>query len=88
MKLEAGWGAGTLLTRKRRRGVFLWIFEFFKNRVFKGKLRTAVAFENVEPNFFKLRILSGKKHPNIKLQRLRKTQIWTSGSFVHQISTF
>ena len=33
-----------------------------------------------------LRILTGKKHPKIKLQRVRK--IWTFGSLVHQINSF
>ena len=35
-----------------------------------------------------LRILTGKKHPKIKLQRLRKIRLWTFGSLVHQINTF
>ena len=35
-----------------------------------------------------LRILTGKKHPKIKLQRLRKIQILTFGSLVHQINSF
>ena len=35
-----------------------------------------------------LRILTGKKHPKIKLQRLRKIRIWTFGSLVHQINSF
>ena len=38
--------------------------------------------------FFYLRILTGKRHPKIKLQRLRKIQIWTFGSLVHQINSF
>ena len=33
-----------------------------------------------------LRILTGKKHPKIKFQRLRKIRIWTFGSLVHQIN--
>ena len=37
---------------------------------------------------FNLRILTGKKHPKIKLQRLRKIQILTFGSLVHQINSF
>ena len=32
-----------------------------------------------------LRILTGKKHPKIKLQHLRKIPIWAFGSLVHQI---
>ena len=35
-----------------------------------------------------LRILTGKKHPKTKLQLLRKIQIWTSESLVHQIKSF
>ena len=35
-----------------------------------------------------LRILTGKKHPKIKLQRLRETRIWTLGSLVHQVNSF
>ena len=35
-----------------------------------------------------LRILTGKEHPKIKLQRVRKIRIWTFGSLVHQIKSF
>ena len=35
-----------------------------------------------------LRILTVKKHPKIKLQHLRKIQIRTFGSMVHQINSF
>ena len=35
-----------------------------------------------------LRILTGKKHPKIQLQSLRKIQILTFGSLVHQINSF
>ena len=35
-----------------------------------------------------LRILTGKKHPKIKLQRLRKIRILTFGSLVQQINSF
>ena len=35
-----------------------------------------------------LRILTGKKHPKIQLQRLRKIRILTFGSLVHQINSF
>ena len=34
-----------------------------------------------------LRILTGKKHPKIKLPCLRKIRIWTFGSLVHQINS-
>ena len=37
---------------------------------------------------YKLRILTGKKHPKIKRQRLRKLRILTFGSLVHQINFF
>ena len=36
---------------------------------------------------FRLRILTGKKHRQIKLQRLQKVQIWASGLLVHQINS-
>ena len=43
-------------------------------------------------NFFRpgvdLEILTGKKHPKIKLQCLRKIQMWTFRSLVHQINSF
>ena len=35
-----------------------------------------------------LRILTGKKHPIIKLQHLQKIQKWTFGLLVHQINSF
>ena len=35
-----------------------------------------------------LRIATGKKHPKIKLQRLRKTRILIFGSLVHQNNSF
>ena len=38
--------------------------------------------------YVSFRILIGKKHPKIKLQRLRKIQILTFGSLVHQINSF
>ena len=36
----------------------------------------------------RLGILTGKKHPKIKLQRLRKKRIWTFWSLIHQINSF
>ena len=33
-----------------------------------------------------LRILTGKKYRQIKLQRLQKVRIWAFGSLVHQIN--
>ena len=35
-----------------------------------------------------LKILSRKKHCQIKLLRLQKVQIWAFGSFVHEINSF
>ena len=35
---------------------------------------------------WRLRILKGKKHRQIKLQRLQKVQIWAFGSLVHQMN--
>ena len=35
-----------------------------------------------------LRILTGKKHPKIKLQHFRKIRIWTFRSLVRQTNTF
>ena len=46
------------------------------------------SFSLICPPFLNLRILTGKKHPKIKLQRLRKIRIWTFGSLVHQINSF
>ena len=38
---------------------------------------------------FELRILlTGKKYPKVKLQRLRKIRLWTFGSLTHQINSF
>ena len=37
---------------------------------------------------FQLKILTRKKHPIIKLQRLQKIRKWTLGSLVHQIKSF
>ena len=37
---------------------------------------------------YNLKILTEKKHPKIKLQRLRKIRILTSRSLVHQINPF
>ena len=43
---------------------------------------------NVDCKNKRLRILTEKKHPKIKLQRLRKIGVWTFGSLVHQINSF
>ena len=34
-----------------------------------------------------LRILTGKKHRQIKLQRLQKVRVWAFGLLVHQINS-
>ena len=39
-------------------------------------------------DLYELNILTGKKHRHIKLQRLRKVQIWAFGSLLLQISSF
>ena len=39
-------------------------------------------------HFTLLRILTGKKHSKVKIQRLRKIRIWTFASLVHQINPF
>ena len=39
-------------------------------------------------HIYYLRILTGKKHPKIKLQRLRKIRIGTFGLLVHEINSF
>ena len=41
---------------------------------------------NIEPHD-ELRILTGKKHHQIKLQRLQKVRMWAFGSLVHQINS-
>ena len=38
-------------------------------------------------HLFPLRILTGKKHRQIKLQRLQNVWIWAFGSLVHQINS-
>ena len=45
---------------------------------------TLLSFFNTSWN---LRILTGKKHRQIKLQRLQKVQIWSYWSLVHQINS-
>ena len=73
----------TLLKRDAGRGVFLLKLWNFKSTYFEENLLTAAS---VCSNF--LRILTGKNHPQIKLQHLRKVWIWTFGFFVHQINYF
>ena len=44
---------------------------------------------NTKPIYFglDLKIFTGKKHRQIKLQRLQKIEIWAFGSLVHQINS-
>ena len=42
----------------------------------------------LEQKIWELRKVRGKKHPNIKPQRVQKIRIWTFGSLVHQINSF
>ena len=60
-------------------------------KVYSHEIKNIRPFEKVYSlniaNFCPLRILTGKKHPKIKLQRLRKIRILTFGSLVHQINS-
>ena len=47
-----------------------------------------VGFSIFDSVSFLLKILTGKKHPKIKLQRLQKIRILTFGLLVHQINSF
>ena len=47
-----------------------------------------VTEDYLRPFFLPLRIPTGKKHPKIKLQCLRKIRILTFGSLVHEINSF
>ena len=53
-----------------------------------GSKDQLITFLNDFNTMHNLTILTGKKHPKIKLQFLRKIWIWTSGSLVHQINSF
>ena len=67
-------------------------FSFFEITHFNGYVSIIVIFIIIIIiiNLFQfgLRILTGKKHPKIKLQRLQKIRICTFGSLVHQINSF
>ena len=45
-------------------------------------------FDRVGPSNIYLRILTGKKHPKITLQHLRKIRIWTFGSLDIKLTLF
>ena len=65
---------------------------YFENKcssyviVWKVCISTAVSCQNGYPRTH-LRILTGKKQRQIKLQHLQKVGIWISGSLVHQINS-
>ena len=46
-----------------------------------------LSFSKFIQNYYMLRILTGKKHRQIKFQRIRKVQIWAFDSLVHQINS-
>ena len=60
------------------------IFHIFK-RLFLKNFHT---FKSLVFVTHFLRLLTGKKHPKIKLQLLRKIRILAFGSLAHQINTF
>ena len=53
----------------------------FRNQDYENKTE-------LSKHIWQLRILKGKKHPKIELQRLQKIRIWTFKSLVHQINFF
>ena len=62
-----------------------------KKRIYANITEGAKVLQSIiklEDKVSLLRILTGKKRPKIKLQRLRKILVWTFGSLVHQINTF
>ena len=70
---------------------FYWIFGIYvKFRTFwKRKSAHSLSISEVIDSERRayLRILTRKKHFQIKLQRLQKVEIWTFGSLVHQINS-
>ena len=56
-----------------------------KNRGFRRKWVVKTKIKKMW--LYSLSILTGKKHPQIKFQPLRKVWIWTLGSLVHQINS-
>ena len=61
-------------------------FRIYQNSEY-ARARQSSEYAWISLNNFWL-ILAGKKHPKIKLQRLRKILILTFGSLVHQINSF
>ena len=60
----------------------------FRFLVESTKIKNATFLYKTAPSKPMLRILTGKEHPKIKLQRLQKIRIWTFGLLVHQINSF
>ena len=65
-------------TEGRRKAFLEWISIDLSYKLYISYLNVGVI----------LRILTGEKHPKIKLQRLRRIRILTFGSLVHQINSF
>ena len=73
----------------------LWEASYFQNSLFKIKhLQNETKHCNPNKKLSKrnivnifLTILKGKKHRQIKLQRLQKVWMWRFGSLVHQINS-
>ena len=63
------------------------ILEFLAFHIVKFGVFSPINF-STDSIFISLRILTRKKHPKIKLQRLRKIRIWTFGLLVHQNCSF
>ena len=59
-----------------------------KHTEFDSKVSHLMKKYEIKKIIVVLRILTGKKHPKVKLQRLREIRIWTSGSLVHRINSF
>ena len=72
--------------RKKRVLQNIWLYLSLRFINVMSSIMYADEFRNYVTHA--LRILTGKKHPKIKLQRLRKIRIWTSGLLVHQINFF
>ena len=71
-----------------RNWTFPVVFYFARKLEFALENMRSMEIISVLPERHFLRILIGKKHPKIKLQRLRKIRILTSASLVHQINSF
>ena len=67
----------------------VWILCEYRNNIKTISFSLDLAFrKNPSIGTSELRILTGKKHPKIKLQRLRKIRILTFRSLVHQMNSF